>query len=118
MKKGTCLLIALLITGLLLGCSPKEFFPDSGEWYCKELEMQLTFGSSGDCYVMRNGEKIKCACGTDKGSSYLSVCCQEPNCNYCYLGEEIFGASFVSLNEDVLVVKSNDGIEYLFLQLD
>mgnify|MGYP003297396398 CR=1 FL=1 len=118
MKKAMWVLIVLMAIGLLQGCTPKEFYPDSGEWYCQELELQLAFGQDGECFAMINGEKMTCACGADRGSQYLSVGCQEVDCEYCSLGEEIFGAYFVSLDGDTLVLKTDDGTEYKFLRVE
>lgn len=117
-KNASCFIIVIIVMVLVLACAPTEFFPDEGKWYCEELEMQLAFGNDDDCFVIRNGRKMKCACGSDRGSNYLSVGCQEFGCEYCYLGEEIFGATFVSLDETMLVVKDvNNGKEYVFTRI-
>lgn len=113
------LIAGFLIIGMLASCAPTTYFPEEGHWYCAELQMQLDFGDDGDCYVIINGKKMACGCGADSGSKWLSVGCQEVNCDYCDLGEEIFGAIFVSLSETELVVQSKDnGTEYTFLRTE
>lgn len=111
MKKGflagICLSFAFLF--FLVGCDPIEFYPDEGEWYCEELQMQLSFDSEGECFYIYKNEVIECGCGSDKGSTWLSVGCQDKDSQYFILGEEVFGAEFVSLEQDVLVVYSETG---------
>ena len=117
--RNSCIFITIIVIVALVvvTCKPVEYFPDEGEWYCEELEMQLAFGSDGNCFVMINGQEMKCGCGSDKGSNYLSVGCQELNCDHCYLGEEIFCATFVSLNNTVLIVEDvSSGIQYSFVR--
>jgi len=110
------ILILLVMTIFLSACTPIECFPEAGQWYCEELQMQLSFGNDTECFVIKNGSKMICACGSDRGSNYLSVGCQEVGCQHCDLGEEIFGAEFVSLDNTTLVVKDiKDGKQYRFV---
>lgn len=114
---GICLSFAFLF--FFVGCTPIEFYPNEGEWYCEELQIQLSFDAGGDCFYIYENEQIKCGCGSDKGSTWLSVCSQDADSEYFFLGEEVFGAEFVSLEQDVLVVYSEtDGRNYTFHRVE
>lgn len=106
-----------MILFILPGCAD-EFYPEDGEWYCEELQLQLAFGGQGDCFYMFNNEKILCACGSDRGSRWLTVGCQDADSNYFSLGEEVFGAEFVGLDQDKLVVYDTaTNTEYVFYRI-
>lgn len=98
------LILCSMFLFALIGCTIAEFYPEEGEWYCEELQLQLAFGGKGDCFYLIDNEKIICACGSDKGSKWLTVGCQDVDSEYFDLGEEIFGAEFVSLDQNQLIV--------------
>lgn len=103
----------------MMGCTAAEFYPEDGEWYCEELQIQLSFDGLGDCYYLIGEEKISCACGSDKGSRWLSVGCQETDSANFELGEEVFGAEFVSLDGNKLVVYDPSAeTEYVFYRVE
>ena len=108
-------LVLLVIACTLMSCRyAKKYYPEYGRWYCPELDMVLDF-ETGEAYFKINGANIKCAHGSDKGSDYLIVGCQEDSNQEFYLGEEVFGARFKSLSETALtVVEAKSGIEYIF----
>ncbi len=108
----------LSIICFFCSCCIVNYFPEEGEWYCGELKMQLSFDHGGDCYVIVDGQKIKCGCGADPGSNWLMVGCQETDSEYYLLGEEVFGARFVKLSERQLVVfDPSSGKEYCFVRV-
>ena len=98
------ILISLLIS-IFYGCTPTEFYPKEGEWYCEELQLQLSFGGNQKCYIIKSGERIRCVCSNDLGSFWLSVLCQDPDSKYYRLGESVFGGEFVRLDQDELVIR-------------
>ena len=120
MKKSNLVLVCLCCAFLCLlsSCGVMDYYPEDGEWYSEELQLQLCFGGKGDCFYVFKDEIIKCACGSDKGSSWLSVGCQEADSQYFSLGEEVFGAEFVNLEQDQLVVYvESEGKEYTFQRI-
>ena len=112
-------LVLLVIASMLTSCCfAEKYYPEYGRWYCPELDMVLDY-ETGEAYFDINGANIKCAHGSDKGSDYLSVGCQEDSNPEFYLGEEVFGARFKSLTETALtVVDAKSGIEYVFYLMD
>lgn len=120
MRKDLSFFLVLLVIACTLTscCFAEKYYPEYGRWYCQELDMVLDF-ETGEAYYRINGANIKCAHGTDKGSDYLSVGCQEATNQEFYLGEEVFGARFKSLSETSLtVVDAKSGIEYIFYLID
>lgn len=113
-------LISLAIIVIILSaCEPVDFFPEDGKWYCAELNMQLDFGETMNCFIMKDNKAMRCACGSDRGSKWLSVSCQEVNCEYCKLGEEVFLASFVSLDDAQLILQdAKQEHTYVFIRIE
>ena len=113
------LVLFMLFTVLCAGCTAKQYEPEDGIWYCEELEMQLSYDKDGQSYVVENGEKIICACGSDKGVPYLFVSIQEVHHSSYSLGEEIFCAKIISVSETEFVVyDENNERQYIFSRID
>lgn len=111
--------INLLGAGFLSMLSVAEFYPEEGQWYCEELQLMLAFGDSKECYIVVDGEKITCGCGSDPGSRFLSVGSQDEETTRYRLGEEIFGGEFVKLEGNELTIReSKSGQEYTFVRID
>ena len=103
----------------LAGCTVAQFYPEDGEWYCEELSLQLAFGDQGDCFYLVNNWRINCACGSDRGSRWLTVGCLDEDSEFFELGEEVFGAEFVSLEKNKLIVYDKETqTEYTFYRVD
>lgn len=101
------------------GCVPDQYEPEEGVWVCEELQIQLSYEQNTPCFVVKNGEKIICACGSDRGVQYIYVSCQEKDHPVYDLGEEIFSAKIVSLSETELVVyDEQDKQQYIFIRQD
>ena len=112
----SCLiLLSLLMTCMisLSSCGYTEWFPTEGAWYCDELQMQLDCKHE-ETFVMIEGTKVVCAWGADRGSKVLRVGCQDSTTKYYNVGEWILTAEQVDLTETQLVVKSTDGVYYIF----
>lgn len=110
------IVINLLGIAFISSTTIMDYFPEEGQWYCEELQLMVPFDSSLECYIIKNGEKIICGCGNDRGSSWLSVCCQDEDQEYYVLGEEVFGGEFVKLEENILIIfEPQSGREYTFI---
>ena len=113
----SCLiLLALLMTCMisLSSCGYTEWFPTEGAWYCDELQMQLGFDSSCENFFVKDGEKVQCAWGSDRGSRTLGISVVEPITKAYWVGKELLFVKQVDLTETQLVVKSTDGVYYIF----
>lgn len=118
-KKVLLLFFMLIILLPLFGCTEYTFFPEDGEWYCDELQLLLSFSNPNNCYVKVNDEMIRCAAGSDKGSSWLSVGCQDTDSNYYALGEEVFGGEFIYLDDEQLILfDPENNMQYIFIRTD
>ena len=115
--------VGMLLMGFIIAfvstCKPIDYFPEEGVWYCSEHEMQLDFSRNDDSYIMLDSKKIHCDYLANIGSYVLTVCCQENDCGFFSLGEEILSMRFVSLDENTLIMKDLYGDKkYLFTRID
>ena len=109
----SCLiLLALLMTCMisLSSCGYTEWFPTEGAWYCDELQMQLGFDSSCENFFVKDGEKVQCAWGGDRGSRTLGISVVEPITKAYWVGKELLFVKQVDLTETQLVVQSSTQI--------
>ena len=117
MKKSTFYIVILIaLTTCLIflsSCNMPQWYPTEGLWYCDELQMQLDCKHE-ETFVMIEGTKVVCAWGVDRGSKVLRVGCQDSTTKYYNVGEWILTAEQVDLTETQLVVKSTDGVYYIF----
>ena len=93
-----------LLCSALVGCISDQYEPEEGIWYSEELQIQLSYEQHTQSFAIINGEKIVCACGSDRGVPNLYVSCQETDHPMYRLGQEIFSAKIVSLSETEFVV--------------
>lgn len=118
----TLALSILVFFALFLGmvsCEPAVFFPEEGEWYCAELQIQVCFDTAGACWMISQGETIRCTCGSDRGSDWLSVCSQDFATKQFDVGEEVFGGTFVRLEEGRLILlEPVSNREYTFIRVE
>ena len=111
--------IILLILILCAGCVPDQYEPEEGVWFCKELQMQLSYEKGIQSFLVENGEKIICSCGSDRGVQYLFVTNYDMS-HPCYsFDEELFTARIISLSEtEFLVYDEQAERYYTFLRID
>ena len=57
MKKMLVFVLFMLVSVSLLGCITEDL-PDTGIWYCEELEIYLDMSSSKGVYLDENGEYL------------------------------------------------------------
>lgn len=112
------LLFMILFSVWCVGCVPDQYEPEEGIWYCDELQIQLSYESDAECFVIKDGEKIRCACGSDRGVNHIEVSCQHENHPDYRLAELIFSAEIISLNEsELLVYDEQTDRQYVFLRI-
>ena len=117
-KRICALFLCLLV--LLTGCADYEITlwrPDSGVWYCDELEMQLSFDKSVPCYIVQDETRIECEWSNDRGSLYIAV-------RYLWNGQQKYGdatvfyGKYIDLTDDTYVLEEIDtGIQYTFYRI-
>lgn len=112
-------IVILQIAMLFAGCVPDQYEPEEGIWYCDELQIQLSYESYAQCYIIEDDEKILCACGSDRGVKYIHVTCLERNHPQYKLGDVIFFAEVISLNDtELLVYDEQTEQQYVFLRIE
>lgn len=93
--------------------------PEEGIWYCEELDMQLSFSSSDDSYIVIDGEKVICSVRNNRGSKTFSLLIQESGVPNYKLGDAVFRGEHVSLTEEAFTVKDRDSRkQYVFIRCD
>lgn len=102
-----------------IGCTPDQYEPENGVWYCEELQIQLSYDVGKECFIVINGEKIAAACGSDRGVNRLVVSSQQANHPDYYMGETIYEAEIISLNEQEFVVYDEQAQrEFVFYRVE
>lgn len=104
MKSCKLLIICSILLPFLSACSPDQYEPTEGVWYCEELNIQLSYESDEITYMVIDGELVVCACGSDKGVDRILLCCQQEGHRDFYLGELLFEAQIIALRESELLV--------------
>ena len=95
-----------------------HYEPQSGVWYCEELQIQLSYEDDEVTYITENGKQIIGTCETDRGSKWIGVLCRTDEVGY-YVGDQLFLAKIISLNDDTLVLYHEDtNQKYIFLRKD
>ena len=116
-RKFTLLFLAVILLLGFAGCD-HEWMPQDGDWYCKELQLQISF-SGGDCFWINNGETIPCDCINDRSSKSFFVIAQAFDNKDIPLGTELFCGEHVKLTDNEFVVREMDSVKiYTFTKVD
>ena len=112
------ILMTLLVRSVFVGCEPVRYEPQEGVQYCEELQIQLSYEHDAATYITENGDKIFGICGTDRGSKLIGILCQSTHGGH-YVGEEIFLAEIISLDDQALVLYDEASKQqYVFQRTD
>lgn len=107
-------ILALSVYFLLVVCVPVRYEPQEGVWYCEELQIQLSYEDDARTYITENGNRILGICGTDRGSKLIGILCQSTHAGH-YVGEQLFLAEIISLDDHALVLYDKDSKQqYVF----
>ena len=90
------------------------------DWYCEELQMQITFVEGYECYAIVDGTKLPCQACCDKGSMsfYVSVFTLEPD-DSIPLGKDVFEGKRIELTEtEFTVLDLNTDKEVVFVRVE
>ena len=103
MKTCKLLIILSIVLAFLSACSPDQYEPTEGVWYCEELNIQLSYEPDEISYMVIDGETVLCACGSDKGIDRILLCCQQEGHGAFYMGELLFEAQIIGLSESQML---------------
>lgn len=116
---GTLGFFCLIIWGLTSKTRDNEAM--EGVWYCKELQMQISFTDPRDAFLMQNGVKIQCRSDTyvAKYHDILELYCQEWELPGLAHGKTLFTAEIRQYKDLSMVVYDRKaGREYTFVRTD
>ena len=119
-KRIHILLLAVLLLIIFSGCQntlfATRFFPESGTWYCEELQMHLRFEKNAISTAIIDGESVDCAAGYMLGSKDITITRENIDPANEWV---VFAGEFVSLNDTELVLRNRHGGEtYIFRKCD
>ena len=83
----------MLLPFLLAACTmpnatSKSVVPEYGEWYCEELQLQLSFDNHKESFVLIDGKQVSCSFENDRGSRCILVAFLYGN--YYYDASQVF----------------------------
>lgn len=133
MKRCSVLFFLLLPVLGLFACTYnyEPWTPDTGVWYCSDLNARFTFGDNGDPtdpnyiptideednHIIINGDRIASLCGRRYGSEKVTIICQEEEHPDYKVGDTICAFDFVSLSDTEYVLKDETGKRYTFVRI-
>lgn len=79
MKKMLVFVLFMLVSVSLLGCITEDL-PDTGIWYCEELEIYLDMSSSKGVYLDEHGEYLPLFIQIDYGTGFFINYCEDQWC--------------------------------------
>ena len=113
-----CIAVLAIILFVSVGYIP-QYEPEDGIWLCEELQIQLDYSGTRDTFVINNGEKIHCSCGSDRGVKAIQVVCQQRDHPTYDLGEIIFYAEIKKIKDNTLIVRDpTTEQEYTFVRIN
>ena len=110
----------LLILAVLISvfCFPARSLPEEGEWYCSELDMNLSFSIHCKTLLSHNGEEVLCIRAVEHGSTWIDIICDETgNPNFAF-GEAVFSGEILKLKNNLFIIQSSNGVEYTFRRIN
>ena len=113
---GAILLIFAVLISIF--CFPARSLPEEGEWYCSELDMNLSFSIHGKTLLSHNGEEVLCIRAVEHGSTWIDIICDETgNPNFAF-GEAVFSGEILKLKNNLFIIQSSNGVEYTFRRIN
>lgn len=114
-SKISYILIIVLVLIIFSSCQHQRYVPTEGQWFCEELQIQLSYDDGHSSYLLDNGEKIVCSNETDPGTRCIMVYCQEQNHEKYEFCSEIFTDDCISFDQEkMIVVDQTTGKEFIF----
>ena len=117
MKRYLCLISSILFLLTLVSCTSNWDSPE-GNWFCEELQIQVSF-SGGDCFYILNNEKIPCDSINDRGSRTFFVLSHASDIEELPLGTELFSAIYMEFTETYMIAtEEHTQEEYIFVKVE
>jgi len=123
-----CFLPKIFLWAVSSDPDPDSLAPEDGLWYCKELQLQLSFipqdystddtleGYETYSYMMTDEGCVMCSFSLPARSRNMRVLAQD-NAYVEILAKELFRGQYISADDQCLVVRGEDGADYRFLRL-
>ena len=94
----------------------KDYIPQSGLWYCEELQIHLSFTNEYESTVVIGGETMRCTWGSEIGCSDIHIIRLDEN---GVLRESLLWGEYVSLDEKVYTIRDHKtGEVYSFIRIE
>lgn len=121
-----------IIQWMFANSEPVEngLMPEDSLWYCKELNLQLSFishdyssddtleGYESYTYIMGDEGCVMCSIILPiRGRTELLVCAQDP-AHMEILQKTLFRGECISVDDDCYVIRGDDGVYYRFLRIN
>jgi len=112
------LFFALIHLALMCFFQDRTFVPESGIWFCDELQIQLSYEPGIVSYCVENGKKILCTNSTDRGSSAIYVLWQGEKTATKSVGDMVFFGRCIGFDENKMhIVENGSGKKYTFKRI-
>lgn len=117
MKKLISLASSILLLIILVSCVTR-WTPPEGNWFCEELQIQVSF-SGGDCFYVLNDKIVPCDSINDRGSHSFFVLSQATDVEELPLGTELFSAVYMEFTEEQMIAtEEHTKKEYIFVKVE
>ena len=117
--------ILLVLVGMLTGCMripnmliPIEWMPEDGVWYCDELQLQLSFEKDVNSCILVDEEWKKCELMNEQYARTLYVYCFKDEKELIDEADLVFTGVWAGLDDEELVLRTEDGEKYVFVRID
>lgn len=113
------LLSIILIIAMIFTCVYifvfQRIYPESGTWYCEDLQIYINFDYEGTSKAIIDGEEIDCRALYFDASELITINRVYDDIAY----EAVFAGLFVSLKDNELILCDRDTkVEYTFVKIE
>ena len=119
--KALIVLLCVIMVAILLFpalCYTPRYEPEEGIWFCEELQIQLEYPEE-HAFIIEDGERIQCCCGSDRGMKEIQVYCDEWEHPKYHHDELLFRAEIKKLTDATMIVSDLlTEQEYIFVRTD
>lgn len=93
--------------------------PQEGVWYCKELNLTLSFERETSSTYFVDGNIVLCQYENERWTNDIYVTCKKSNNSTFEVGDKVFSGTCVELSDQVLIIREDISREkYVFIRTD